>query len=75
MSKQHQAYTRQLQHELLRAGNVIFRALKDDADAITSDSLNDALQQISAIALVAVKRNRTKLGQLEALETDEGEDA
>ena len=72
MSKQHQAYTRQLQHELLRAGNVIFRALKDDADAVTSDALNDALRQISAIAMVAVKRNRTKLEQLEA---DKGDDA
>ena len=72
MSKLHPAYTRQLQHELLRAGNVIFKALREDAAAITVDELNNALQQISTIALVAVKRNRVKLEQLE---TDEGEDA
>ena len=71
MSKLHAAYTRQLQHELLRAGNVIFRALREESPAITVDELNNALQQISTIALVAVKRNRTKL----ELETDEGEDA
>lgn len=71
MSKLHPAYTRQLQHELLRAGNVIFRALREESPAITVDELNNALQQISTIALVAVKRNRTKL----KLETDEGEDA
>ena len=72
MSKTHSAYTRQLQHELLKAGNVIFKALREENPAITADELNNALQQISTIALVAVKRNRTKLEQLEA---DEGEDA
>ena len=73
MSKQHQAYTRQLQHELLQAGNTIFKALKEESPAVAQDALNNALRQISAIAMVAVKRNRTKLEQLEALETDEGE--
>lgn len=68
--KQHQAYTRQLQHELLQAGNVIFKALREESPAIAQDALNNALQQISAIALVAVKRNRAKLEQLE---TDEGD--
>mgnify|MGYP003616470561 CR=1 FL=1 len=72
MSKLHSAYTRQLQHELLKAGNVIFKALREESPAIAVDDLNNALQQISTIALVAVKRNRTKLEQLEA---DEGEDA
>ena len=72
MSKTHSAYTRQLQHELLKAGNVIFKALREENPAIAVDELNNALQQISTIALVAVKRNRTKLEQLEA---DEGEDA
>ena len=69
MSNTHPAYTRQLQHELLRAGNVIFKALREDAAAIAVDELNNALQQISAVALVAVKRNHAKL----ELETDEGE--
>ncbi len=72
MSNTHSAYTRQLQHELLRAGNVIFKALREESPAIAVDELNNALQQISTIALVAVKRNRVKLEQLE---TDEGEDA
>lgn len=72
MSKLHSAYTHQLQHELLKAGNVILKALREESPAIAVDELNNALRQISAIALVAVKRNRTKLGQLEA---DEGEDA
>ena len=72
MSKPHPAYTRQLQHELLKAGNVIFKALREESPAIAADELNNALQQISTIALVAVKRNRTKLEQLEA---DEGDDA
>ena len=71
MSKLHPAYTRQLQHELLKAGNVIFKALREESPAIAVDELNNALQQISTIALVAVKRNRTKL----ELETDEGGDA
>lgn len=56
----HPALTQQLRHELLRAGNVLFKALNEQHPAIERDELADALRIIARIGLIAVKRNRIK---------------